>query len=269
MADWNRRFYRYGKPGYVITETPLPPSGVDRRHRFHRRRRRVGHLLATPAAAGLRYCAGPPGRYRKRRAGHRAAGCHRTRQRRRPRLRRSQIAEGQAGRSRHQRATDRRHRRSATAQRSAQRRGGAERSQSQYVSQTGLAETGGVAFQTPAPHAERRSQFAGRLRNRRSLTRHHSRRSAGAQCAVGAIADRSRQEKNRSGLYPRGRADGRHRHRRGDAAGANGQLQPKRADHRQTGAVGYDDHQGADLRSRHHPHFTGAKGVLHDFLRSG
>ncbi len=36
----------------------------------------------------------------------------------------------------------------------------------------------------------------------------------------------------------------------------------KRADHRQAGAAGYDDHQGADLRSRHHPHFTGAKAYF-------
>lgn len=48
-------------------------------------------------------------------------------------------------------------------------------------------------------------------------------------------------------VYPRRRADGRYRHRRGHAAGANGQLHPKCADHRQAGAAGYDDHQGADL----------------------
>ena len=45
------------------------------------------------------------------------------------------------------------------------------------------------------------------------------------------------------------RADGRYRHRRGHAAGANGQLHPKCADHRQAGAAGYDDHQGADLEA--------------------
>ncbi len=77
MADWNRRFYRYGKHGHAITETP------------HRRLALIAVIVFIAVAIALTlywqrpqqdYVTAPArtGRYRECRVGHRATGCRRT-----------------------------------------------------------------------------------------------------------------------------------------------------------------------------------------------